>query len=91
MSCSLMDRKREEDEAVRMSYYELGVRWVGGLKEERKEGGEWVGGCVYLGVKVEEDAVGLPGGDGEGGGESESGGWVGGWVDEVLWAMHIGR
>ena len=39
MSCFLIDRKVEEDEAVRMRYWKQGVEWVGGKRKRR-----WVGG-----------------------------------------------
>ena len=51
MSCFLIDRKVEENEAVRMSYCELlGSGWVGvgGWKDM----GGWVGGWVVVGGKV---------------------------------------
>ena len=83
----------EENEAVRMSYCELGVGWVGG----------WVGGGLYLGAEEDEGeeggAQGLEGGvdgDDAGGhdcacvavgivveGRTWVGGWVGGWVGWV--------
>ena len=45
------DRKVEEDEAVRMSYCEIGVGgWVDGWEEVGGWVGGWVGGGTYIRV-----------------------------------------
>ena len=68
----VVDRKMEEDKAVRMRYCELGIlEWVGG----------WVGGWMgfYL---VEVGAGGVHPTQHQSGGDVAlwRGGWVGGWV-----------
>ena len=59
------DGKKEEDEAIRMRYCELGVwmgrRWVGGWVGGLGWVGGWMGGLTYLWVEVGKELDGLCG------------------------------